>query len=121
MSPIAPSPLRQPGRALAIVVALDELPAFAATTELITADREATAADREVVAATRRLERGASPDALVELASAYMRKARETGDPSYYDRAASAVDRALAADRGHYGALRARAWVLLGKHEFAKA
>ncbi len=121
MSPIAPTSLRKPGRALAILLALAGLPAFPATAELIAADREATVADREVVAATRRVERGASPDALVELASAYMRKARETGDPSYYDRAAAAVDRALASDHGHYGALRARAWVLLGKHEFAKA
>jgi tetratricopeptide (TPR) repeat protein len=61
------------------------------------------------------------PDAYVALAAAFMRKARESGDPSYYERALAAVDRALALDPQHYGALRTRAWVLAGCHDFRGA
>src|SRR5262245_35231888 len=101
----------RPGRALAIVLALAGLhPAWTHA-----------AADREIVAAARRVEHAPSADALVALGSAFMRKARETGDPSYYDRAAASIGRALAIDAAHYGALRARPWVLLGKHEFRDA
>jgi tetratricopeptide (TPR) repeat protein len=57
----------------------------------------------------------------VALAAAFMRKAREAGDASYYGRAAAALDRALACDPGNYEALRARAWVLLGQHDFRGA
>jgi tetratricopeptide (TPR) repeat protein len=57
----------------------------------------------------------------VALAVAFMRKAREAGDASYYGRAAAALDRALARDPGDYEALRARAWVLLGQHDFRGA
>jgi len=114
MSPFASSPFRKPGRALAVLLALAGLLPFAA-------GAAPTAADREIAAAVRRAERAPSPDALVALTAAFMRKARETGDPSYYDRAAAALDRALAADANHYGALRARAWVLLGKHDFRGA
>ncbi len=102
------------GRALAATLALAGLlPALAAAAP--------TAADRAITTAERRVERSASAEALVELAAAFMRKAREVGDPSYYDRAAAALARALVVEPGHYGALRARAWVLLGKHEFASA
>jgi tetratricopeptide (TPR) repeat protein len=80
-----------------------------------------TAADRALADAERRVARAASPDALVALASAFMRKARETGDPQHYERAGAALDRALAAAPEHYGALRARAWVLLGAHRFRSA
>ena len=62
-------------RALAFVLALGPAAAVAST------------ADRELGEASRRIERDVSPDAFVALASAFMRKARETGDPSYYDRA----------------------------------
>ena len=104
----------KPGRALAATLALAGLlPAAAVAAP--------TAADRAVADAERGVARAASPDALVALGAAFMRKARETGDPSYYDRAAAAVDRALATEPGHYGALRARAWVLLGKHAFREA
>jgi tetratricopeptide (TPR) repeat protein len=80
-----------------------------------------TAADSAIAESRRRVERAPSPDALVALASAFMRKARETGDPANYERADAALERALGADPTHYGALRARAWVLLGKHRFRSA
>lgn len=66
--------------------------------------------------------RGASQaDLFVAQAAADMQRARETGDPTWYTAAAAALDGAVAVEPDHYGALRARAWVLLGQHRFAAA
>jgi tetratricopeptide (TPR) repeat protein len=92
------------------LAALLALPALAASSP----------ADREIAAAEDAVVRGA-PDDYVRLAGAFMRKARETGDASYYERAAAGIERALSIDPQHYGALRARAWVLLGRHDFPGA
>jgi tetratricopeptide (TPR) repeat protein len=59
--------------------------------------------------------------AYVTLAAAFMQKARESADAAYYARARAAVERALALDPDHYEALRARAWILVGLHEFRAA
>src|SRR5438477_265292 len=81
-----------------------------------------SAADQGIAAAERRIEGTvATPDDYVELASAFMRKSRESGDPGYYARANAAVERALALDPNHYGALRTAPWVLLGLHDFRGA
>ena len=105
---------RKRGRALAAMLALGGLlPVLAQATP--------GTADRAIAEAEASVRRGTTPDALVGLTAAFMRKARETGDPDYYTRAGAALDRAVAIDAGHYGALRARAWVLLGKHDFAAA
>ncbi len=83
---------------------------------------QAALADRAIAAAERRVDHeAASPDSYVALATAFMQKSRETADPSYYRRAASALDRALALDASHYGAMRTHAWVLLGQHDFRGA
>src|SRR2546429_2436871 len=64
-------------------------------------------ADQEIAAAERRAESAAaSPDDYVVLASAFMRKSRESGDPGYYARANAAVERVLALDPNDYGAPR---------------
>jgi tetratricopeptide (TPR) repeat protein len=102
------------GRALAAMLALAALPPARAVAA-------PNAGDRAVEQAERRVAQAPSPDALVLLGSAFMQKARETGDPSYYARAAAAVERARGIDPAHYGALRARAWVFLGQHRFARA
>ncbi len=60
-------------------------------------------------------------DTLVARATGCMQQARETGDPSWYDRAGAAVDEALRLEPSHYAAGRAQAWVLLGQHRFAAA
>jgi tetratricopeptide (TPR) repeat protein len=104
----------KPGRALAATLALAGLLPVAAWAA-------PSAADLAVADAERQVARAATPEALLALAAGFMRKARETGDPSYYARAGAAVERVLAADPVHYGALRARAWILLGKHAFAGA
>jgi tetratricopeptide (TPR) repeat protein len=62
-----------------------------------------------------------SPLGYNELALALARRARETSDPAFYTRAHGAIDRSLAIERDNPGALRARAWVLLGQHDFAGA
>src|SRR5438067_13431239 len=94
----------RPGRALAAALVLAGLlpaPVLGAP----------SAADQGIAAAERWVEgAAATPDDYVELASAFMRKSRESGDPGYYARANAAVERALALDPNHYGALRTAPW-----------
>ncbi len=56
-----------------------------------------------------------------DLALAFARRARETADPAYYDRAEEAIGRSLELAPGNFNALKMRTWVLLGRHEFAQA
>ncbi len=56
-----------------------------------------------------------------ELAAALCREARDNSDISFYDQANLAVDRSLALSPGNYDAMKLRATVLLGKHEFQQA
>ena len=55
------------------------------------------------------------------LALALARRARETSDVAYYAQAEEAAEQSLAVAPGNFGGLKARAWILLGQHEFAKA
>jgi tetratricopeptide (TPR) repeat protein len=55
------------------------------------------------------------------LALALAQRARETADTTYYRRALASLDRALTLAPNDFDALRTRAWVLLGQHEFAAA
>lgn len=55
------------------------------------------------------------------LALALARRARETSDTAYYDKAAAAVDKSLELSPGNLQALKLKGWILLGKHEFADA
>jgi tetratricopeptide (TPR) repeat protein len=81
-----------------------------------------TPAERAVSAARTAVATDpARPDAHAQLALALGRRARETGDPVHYDRANEALARALTLEPDHFEALKIRAWVLLGRHEFAKA
>lgn len=56
-----------------------------------------------------------------DLALALSRRARETGDPSYYDRAERELATALSLDASNFEAMKLQVWLLLGKHEFARA
>src|SRR2546426_4046655 len=103
---------RRPRRALGATLALAGLLPMPALGEPSPADREIAAAEQRVEGA------GAAPGDYVALASAFTRKARESGDPGYYARARAAVERALALDPSGYEALRAEPWVLLGLHDF---
>lgn len=55
------------------------------------------------------------------LAMAYARRARETSDVQYYARAEEALRRSFALAPGNYEGLKTRAWLQLGRHEFAQA
>ncbi len=55
------------------------------------------------------------------LADALIRKARETGDPSYFNRAEEALKRTLQLAPHNAGALRHLAYVHYSRHEFAPA
>jgi len=55
------------------------------------------------------------------LGDAFMQKARETADASYYGRAEEAFERARSLDPGHGDALVGLAWVQSARHEFEKS
>jgi tetratricopeptide (TPR) repeat protein len=55
------------------------------------------------------------------LGLAYLQKARETGDPSYYSKADALFDRALASKRNHIDALIGHASLAMSRHEFQQA
>jgi predicted Zn-dependent protease len=55
------------------------------------------------------------------LAMAYARRARETSDVAFYTKADEVVDQALKIAPDDFEALKVRTWLLLGRHEFAKA
>jgi tetratricopeptide (TPR) repeat protein len=55
------------------------------------------------------------------LAMAYARRARETSDVAYYTKAEETLDRAFKIEPENFEALKVQAWLLLGRHEFAKA
>jgi len=99
--------------------------AFAAllllTTPLV-ASAQPTPAERKIAAARKSIEADPSRyERHAELALAFARRARETSDPAWYDQAQAAVERSFSLAPGNLEAERARIWVLLGRHEFAKA
>lgn len=56
-----------------------------------------------------------------DLAQALARRARETADPAYYDQAEEALQESFRLSPDNLESQRLRVWILLGKHEFAKA
>jgi tetratricopeptide (TPR) repeat protein len=61
------------------------------------------------------------PDLNVALGQAYLQKARETGDPSYYTKSEQLFGRALAKNADHVGALIGKASLAMSRHQFAAA
>ncbi len=59
--------------------------------------------------------------ATVDLGSAYLQKARESGDPAYYPRAEAAFQQALAADPNDFRALAGLGALALSRHQFQQA
>jgi tetratricopeptide (TPR) repeat protein len=81
-----------------------------------------TLADRAIHAAEAEIARVPQHgQGYVSLATAYMRKARESGDGGYYLRAETAVQHALQLQPGSVAGLRTLAWVQTDKHEFREA
>jgi tetratricopeptide (TPR) repeat protein len=55
------------------------------------------------------------------LAMAYARRARETSDVAYYAKAEETLKKSFALAADNYEGLKVQTWLLLGRHEFAKA
>ena len=55
------------------------------------------------------------------LAMAYARRARETSDVAFYGKAEQTLQKSLALAPENYEAVKVEAWLLLGRHEFARA
>jgi len=60
-------------------------------------------------------------EAYNSLAAALARRARETSDTAYYGQAEEAIAQSLKLSPGNLEAEKERVWILLGRHEFAKA
>jgi len=81
-----------------------------------------TPAQGQIESARARIDSGIAPaDGYTALAVGLTRRARETGDAAYYDQAILALDQASGLEPAHREAIMTRAWVLMGRHEFAKA
>jgi tetratricopeptide (TPR) repeat protein len=65
--------------------------------------------------------RGGRTDRAAALAAAYLQKVRETGDASFYTRADTLLDAALARDPRDQGALVQAATLAAGRHDFHRA
>lgn len=86
------------------------------------ASGEPTPAEQKIAAAGKSIEVNPSRhEPYVELALAFARRARETSDPAWYERAQDALAQSFSLAPANLEAERARIWVLLGKHEFAQA
>jgi tetratricopeptide (TPR) repeat protein len=55
------------------------------------------------------------------LAMSYARRARETSDVGFYARAEETLQKSFALSPNNYEGLKIQTWLLLGRHEFAKA
>jgi tetratricopeptide (TPR) repeat protein len=89
---------------------------------LASAAAAGTPAERAIDTARQAIARNpASADSHNQLATALARRARETADPTKYDEAATVVARSLELAPDNFEALKIRVWLLLGKHEFARA
>src|SRR6476660_3324320 len=60
-------------------------------------------------------------DLNASLGQAYLQKARETGDPSYYTKSEQLFGRALASNADHVDALIGKASLAMSRHEFTAA
>lgn len=62
-----------------------------------------------------------NPDLNAALGQAYLQKARETGDPSFYTKAEKLFERALSSSADHGEALIGKASLAMSRHQFEKA
>lgn len=91
---------------------------------IVTSDVAATPLDRTIAALQDALREG---DALTQsrnaaqLGHAYLQKARETGDSSYYPKAEALFSQSLASDTGNVDAMVGMGTLALARHEFRDA
>ncbi|MBM3925813.1 MAG: tetratricopeptide repeat protein [SAR202 cluster bacterium] len=82
----------------------------------------AASTDRLIQTLQDRLSSGAeSPQAYASLGGAYLQKARDTSNPSYYSMAQRAFEKSLALDSRHADALIGLGALALSRHQFQEA
>jgi tetratricopeptide (TPR) repeat protein len=87
-----------------------------------TPSAQRSAPDEAIARWTQRAAQAPSdPEVWVSLGDAFMQKARETADPSYYRRAEGAYQKALGSAQRNVGALAGLAWVHGALHEFEQS
>jgi tetratricopeptide (TPR) repeat protein len=97
-------------------------PADEATRLLGGAAVRRTATDVQIETLQSRLSRKApDPNLLATLGEAYLQKARETANPSWYARAETVLKQALGVDPGNAEALHGMGALALARHQFAEA
>jgi tetratricopeptide (TPR) repeat protein len=85
-------------------------------------EKQSSPAELVIVRAEQAIQKNPqSANSYNQLAMALARRARETSDPSYYNRAELAVQKSFALAPHNLEAEKIHVWLLLGKHEFASA
>ena len=95
-----------------------DLSAFAANAS----SRTSASTDKQIEALQDRLR--AHPNdwqSYSQLGLAYLQKARETGDPTYYQKTEEALEKALSFQADDYASISARGALALARHDFASA
>jgi tetratricopeptide (TPR) repeat protein len=87
------------------------------------ADQQRTTKTEELIGSLqdRIYQAPTDADAHALLGAAYVQRARETGDPSYYTKAEAVLHKALKLDPQHVEALIGAGTLALGRHEFREA
>src|SRR5215204_894078 len=95
-----------------------DTPRSQGTTEARPAEAE-TATDQQIAGSLARIQRQPEqPDGYTGLGAAYLQKARESGDPSYYPRAEAALTQALSLDPNNADTLISLGTLALARHQF---
>src|SRR5918996_2846783 len=84
--------------------------------------RTSASTDTQIQTLQDRLQ--TNPDdwqAYSQLGLAYLQKARETGDPTYYQKTDEALDKALGFEPGDYASVSAKGALALARHDFSAA
>lgn len=94
-----------------------------ALTALLSLAQQPPSPAEQAIARARKVveQKPGQAQAYNDLAMALARRARETADTAYYIEAEKALEKSFAIEPGNFEGLKAKAWVLLGKHEFAEA
>jgi tetratricopeptide (TPR) repeat protein len=105
-----------------VICALSVLASVAVCAQ--TAQTSATKSPAEISIQKAQEQIAKQPDHIpyyASLAMAYARRARETSDVAYYAKAEETLEQSFKIAPDSFEALKVRAWLLLGRHEFAKA
>jgi tetratricopeptide (TPR) repeat protein len=109
-------------RAFVILLLPTAALAVFAQTRVYASDPKLSPAERSIAQANRLIEKKPKDfEAYNALALALSRRARETSDVKYYDRAEEALKQSFAISPDNFDGARTRVWLLLGKHEFPSA